>query len=84
MKKSQWDDHEIEDLLSKMPEVKDRRNPKTIYANAMKTRPREKKSRSRILYTGAAAALIFFSVFISFFFLQQFDLQQNPPFHLNI
>ncbi len=77
MKKSQWDDNEIKDLLSKMPEVQDRRDPKTIYANAMKTRSREKKSRSWILYTGAAAALLFFSVFISSNFLQQSTHEQN-------
>lgn len=56
MKKSEWSDREIEELLRKMPKIQDYRDPRDIYQNLSFKR---RKSPSWVLPSIAAAAALF-------------------------
>lgn len=61
MKKSEWSDKQLEDLLSQMPKIKDERDPREIYQN-ITVRMNKRKQRTWIMPATAAAlaAVLFF------------------------
>lgn len=59
MKKSEWSDYELEELLRQMPKIEDLRHPCDIYQN-----PPLKKRKSRILFPGIATAAVFVPLLI--------------------
>ncbi|MED3551202.1 GerMN domain-containing protein [Cytobacillus praedii] len=61
MKKSEWSDKQLEDLLSQMPKIKDERDPHEIYQN-ITVRMNKRKQRVWVMPTAAAAlaAVLFF------------------------
>ncbi|GLB58036.1 hypothetical protein [Cytobacillus sp. NCCP-133] len=63
MRKSELSDEQIEQLLSQMPKIKDRRNSREIYQN-IELKLEKRKQRTWILPTAAAAAalLLFFII----------------------
>lgn len=62
MKKSEWSDKQLEELLRQMPKIHDHRNPRDIYQNL----PIKKKKRPAWLIPGfaAAAALLLFFLLV--------------------
>ncbi|MFS0863514.1 GerMN domain-containing protein [Fredinandcohnia sp. 179-A 10B2 NHS] len=74
MKKSEWNDEQLEQMLMQMPTIKDHRNPREIYQNiSLKV---NKKKRKKVWFVPtiatAAAALLFFILAPSF--LNNFNL----------
>ncbi|WP_108672293.1 hypothetical protein [Peribacillus acanthi] len=69
MKRSQWTDHDVEDLFSKLPKIKDERSPQEIFANIQQA-TRKKKSVQRWLpaMAGVAAVFLFGIITSSYFF----------------
>lgn len=61
MKKSLWEENEIESLFNRLPKVEDVRNAQTIFAaiDAVKSTKRKKQYRYRALFVSAAAIFIF-------------------------
>ena len=61
MKKSEWSDKDLEELLRQMPKVKDSRDPEDIYQN-ITIRMNKRKTRNWIMPSAAAACalLLFF------------------------
>lgn len=59
MKKSEWSDREIEELLMQMPKIQDHRDPRDIYQNLSL---KKRKTKSWLLpgLAAAAAVLLFF------------------------
>ncbi len=53
MKRSEWSDNELEELLRQMPKVKDHRDPRDIYQNISL---KKRKTKSWLLPGMAAAA----------------------------
>ncbi|PAE43811.1 GerMN domain-containing protein [Bacillus sp. 7884-1] len=73
MKKSEWSDKQLEELLRQMPKIEDHRNPRDIYQNlSIKKR---KKSAWLIPGFAAIAALLLFFILIPRFIdgTQSFD-----------
>lgn len=73
MKKSEWSDKQLEELLRQMPKIEDHRNPRDIYQNlSIKKR---KKSAWLIPGFAATAALLLFFILIPRFIegTQSFD-----------
>ncbi|WHZ01582.1 hypothetical protein QNH48_21680 [Neobacillus sp. YX16] len=73
MKKSEWSDKQLEELLRQMPKIEDHRNPRDIYQNlSIKKR---KKSAWLIPGFAATAALLLFFILIPRFLegTQSFD-----------
>jgi hypothetical protein len=73
VKKSEWSDKQLEELLRQMPKIEDHRNPRDIYQNlSIKKR---KKSAWLIPGFAATAALLLFFILIPRFFegTQSFD-----------
>ncbi|TDL77029.1 hypothetical protein E2R56_02295 [Rhodococcus qingshengii] len=73
MKKSEWSDKQLEELLRQMPKIEDHRNPRDIYQNlSIKKR---KKSAWLIPGFAATAALLLFFILIPRFIegTQPFD-----------
>lgn len=62
MKKSEWSDREIEELLMQMPKIKDHRNPRDIYQNLSLKKRRTKTWVLPSLATAAAILLFFILV----------------------
>ncbi|MDQ1145214.1 hypothetical protein QE429_002041 [Bacillus sp. SORGH_AS 510] len=62
MKKSEWSDREIEELLMQMPKIKDHRNPRDIYQNISLKKRRTKTWVLPSLATAAAILLFFILV----------------------
>lgn len=73
MKKSEWSDKQLEELLRQMPKIEDNRNPRDIYQNLSI----KKRKRTAWLLPGfaAAAALLLFFILIPRFLegTQSFD-----------
>ncbi|MEH6994644.1 hypothetical protein V7075_18350 [Neobacillus drentensis] len=73
MKKSEWSDKQLEELLRQMPKIEDHRNPRDIYQNLSI----KKRKRSAWLIPGlaATAALLLFFILIPRFLegTQSFD-----------
>ncbi|MFP7297799.1 hypothetical protein [Neobacillus niacini] len=73
MKKSEWSDKQLEELLRQMPKIEDHRNPRDIYQNLSI----KKRRRPAWLIPGfaAAAALLLFFILVPRFFegTQTFD-----------
>ncbi|WP_163101037.1 hypothetical protein [Peribacillus alkalitolerans] len=69
MKRSQWTDHEVEELFSKLPGIKDERSAQEVLAN-IQLATRKKKSVQRWLpaMAGIAAVFLFAIITSSFFF----------------
>ncbi|WP_066060870.1 hypothetical protein [Neobacillus soli] len=59
MKKSEWSDREIEELLMQMPKIQDHRDPRDIYQN-LSLKKRKMKSWLLPGLAAAAAVLLFF------------------------
>ncbi|KOP83286.1 GerMN domain-containing protein [Cytobacillus solani] len=61
MKKSEWSDEQLKELLSQMPKIKDERDPREIYQN-ITIRMNKRKQRTWIMPSAAAAlaAVLFF------------------------
>lgn len=61
MKKSEWSDNELKELLSQMPKIKDERDPREIY-QSITIRMNKRKQRTWVMPTAAAAlaAVLFF------------------------
>ncbi|MEH7302432.1 hypothetical protein [Neobacillus drentensis] len=62
MKKSEWSDRELEELLMQMPKIKDHRNPRDIYQNLSLKRRKTKSWLLPSLATAAALLLFFILV----------------------
>jgi hypothetical protein len=62
VKKSEWSDREIEELLMQMPKIKDHRNPRDIYQNFSLKKRRTKTWVLPSLATAAAILLFFILV----------------------
>ncbi|MGG3561411.1 hypothetical protein ABES03_07375 [Neobacillus rhizosphaerae] len=62
MKKSEWSDRELEELLMQMPKIKDHRNPRDIYQNLSLKRRKTKTWLLPSLATAAALLLFFILV----------------------
>jgi hypothetical protein len=73
VKKSEWSDKQLEELLRQMPKIEDHRNPRDIYQNLSI----KKRKRTAWLIPGfaAAAALLLFFILVPRFFegTQSFD-----------
>ncbi|MDQ0219028.1 hypothetical protein ELQ35_09885 [Peribacillus cavernae] len=61
MKRSQWNENDIEELLKNLPNIKDRRHPKDIYQN-IESRIHRKRSNNWIPLIAAMAALFVLAV----------------------
>lgn len=57
MRKSEWSDKQLEELLRSMPKIEDHRDPRDIYQNVM-MKVHKKKQRSWIIPSVASAAAI--------------------------
>ncbi|MEH7224239.1 hypothetical protein V7112_10585, partial [Bacillus sp. JJ1566] len=67
MKKSEWNDEQLEQMLSQMPTIKDNRKPQEIYQNiSLKTNKRKKKVWIVPTIASVAAALLLFILAPSF------------------
>jgi hypothetical protein len=66
VKKSEWSDKQLEELLRQMPKIEDHRNPRDIYQNLSI----KKRKRTAWLIPGfaAAAALLLFFILVPRFF----------------
>ena len=62
MKKSEWSNRELEELLMQMPKIKDHRNPRDIYQNLSLKRRKTKTWLLPSLATAAALLLFFILV----------------------
>lgn len=62
MKKSEWSDNEIEELLRQMPKIQDHRHPRDIYQNL--SIKKQKRSIHLVPYIAAAAALLLFFILV--------------------
>jgi hypothetical protein len=62
VKKSEWSDRELEELLMQMPKIKDHRNPRDIYQNLSLKRRKTKSWLLPSLATAAALLLFFILV----------------------
>ena len=58
MKKSEWSDKQLEELLRQMPKIQDHRNPRDIYQNL--SRKKRKQPAWVIPAFATAAALLLF------------------------
>ncbi|UAC47116.1 hypothetical protein K6959_10160 [Bacillus aquiflavi] len=60
MKKSKWDDEQLEELLRQMPKVTDYRDPRDIYQNiSSKIKKRKKQNWMMPAFAGAVSLLLF-------------------------
>ncbi len=75
MKKSEWSDYELEELLRQMPKIQDYRNPRDIYQNLSL---KKRKPLTRLLpgIAAAAALLLFFILGPKLLDGQQFSSNQ--------
>lgn len=64
MKKSEWSDEQLENLLKQMPKIKDHRNPQDIYQN-ISTKVK-KHRRNRWVFSSVATAAALLLIFILF------------------
>ncbi|PLT34834.1 hypothetical protein [Bacillus sp. V5-8f] len=64
MKKSQWNKEDIEELLKKLPEIKDKRNPNEMFQSVMLKTGKQKK-RNWIPIIAAVSALFLLAVLAS-------------------
>lgn len=64
MRKSEWSDKQLEELLSKMPKIEDNRDPRDIYQN-ITLKLNKKKQRSWIIPSVASAAAILLFVILT-------------------
>ncbi|WP_078545999.1 hypothetical protein [Litchfieldia alkalitelluris] len=62
MKRSEWSDEQLEQLLTQMPPMKDNRNPQEIYQNISLQVKKKRKTTWVVPSIAAAAALILFFV----------------------
>ncbi|WP_449620280.1 negative regulator of sigma-X activity, partial [Robertmurraya sp. Marseille-Q9965] len=63
MKRSEWNDKQLEDLLSNMPKIKDHRDPRDIYQN-ITIKMSKKKQRSWVVPSVATAAAVLLLVIL--------------------
>ncbi|WP_102274711.1 hypothetical protein [Cytobacillus massiliigabonensis] len=64
MKKSEWSDNQLKELLSQMPKIKDERDPSEIFQN-ITVRMNKRKQRTWIMPTAAAAlAAVLFLILV--------------------
>ncbi|MEQ2528184.1 GerMN domain-containing protein [Bacillaceae bacterium CLA-AA-H227] len=64
MKRSEWSDEQLEDLLSNMPKIQDHRDPRDIYQNITITM-NKKKQRSWVVPSVATAAAVLLFVILA-------------------
>lgn len=64
MRKSEWSDKQLEELLSNMPKIEDHRDPRDIYQN-ITLKLNRKKQRSWIIPSVASAAAILLFVILT-------------------
>lgn len=64
MRKSEWSDKQLEELLQNMPKIKDHRDPRDIYQN-ITLKLNKKKQRSWIIPSVATAAAILLCVILT-------------------
>lgn len=64
MKKSEWSDEQLENLLKQMPKIKDHRNPQDIYQNI--SAKVKKHKRNRWVFSSVAIAVALLLIFILF------------------
>ncbi|MFT4413140.1 hypothetical protein ACLM5H_04685 [Fredinandcohnia humi] len=78
MKKSEWNDEQLENLLAQMPTIKDNRSPREIYQNiSLKVNKKKKKNWVVPSIATAAAALLLFILAPTFFNNSSFDLSSS-------
>ncbi|RDI41296.1 hypothetical protein [Falsibacillus pallidus] len=65
MKKSEWDDHRIEELFKAMPKIHDERSPHEIYEKIQQTQKASKRKLPAVFsFSAAAAAVVLIIVLI--------------------
>ncbi len=77
MKKSEWNDEQLEHLLSQMPIVKDNRDPREIYQSISSKVKRKKKNTWIIPSLATAAALLLIALIGPSFLNTSFDTSQG-------
>ncbi|WRP05118.1 hypothetical protein U9J35_14450 [Rossellomorea aquimaris] len=73
MKQSEWKDRDIEDLVKKLPQIKDDRTPQSIYAKMESKNKKTFFAFNRFIPTVAALAAIFIMVMLAPTVLNQFN-----------
>ncbi|MGF3103497.1 hypothetical protein [Rossellomorea sp. DUT-2] len=73
MKQSEWKDRDIEDLVRKLPQIKDDRTPQSIYAKMERKNKKTFIAFNRFIPTVAALAAIFIMVMLAPTVLNQFN-----------
>ncbi|MGM0852925.1 MAG: hypothetical protein ACQEWI_10000 [Bacillota bacterium] len=73
MKQSEWKDRDIEDLVKKLPQIKDDRTPQSIYAKMERQNKKTFFAFNRFIPTVAALAAIFIMVMLAPTVLNQFN-----------
>ncbi|MFC7783495.1 MULTISPECIES: hypothetical protein [unclassified Rossellomorea] len=73
MKQSEWKDRDIEDLVKKLPRIKDDRTPQSIYARMERQNKKRFFALNRLIPTVAALAAIFIMVMLAPTVLNQFN-----------
>jgi hypothetical protein len=73
LKQSEWKDRDIEDLVKKLPQIKDVRTPQSIYAKIERQNKKKFIAFNRFIPTVAALAAIFIMVMLAPTVLNQFN-----------
>lgn len=73
MKQSEWKDRDIEDLVKKLPQIKDDRTPQSIYAKMERQNKKTFIALNRFIPTVAALAAVFIMVMLAPTLLNQFN-----------
>jgi hypothetical protein len=80
VKRSEWKDHDIEELLKKLPKVKDKQTPQEIYASIERKKHKNKVYRTRWITALSTVTVLFILVLLSpalFSNLDQFPLEKG-------
>ncbi|BCB04578.1 hypothetical protein [Bacillus sp. KH172YL63] len=73
MKKSEWKDRDIEELVKKLPHIKDERDPRTIYAQLERQSKKRPALTKRFVPAIAALAALFILVLLAPALIGQMD-----------
>ncbi|MCA1063232.1 GerMN domain-containing protein [Rossellomorea sp. AcN35-11] len=83
MKKSEWKDRDIEELVRKLPQISDDRTPQSIYANIERQNKKRLISFNRVIPTVAALAVMFILVMLAPSVLNQFNEESMEKSEMN-
>lgn len=64
MRKSQWSDSQLEEMIRQMPKIKDHRDPRDIYQN-IASRTKKRKRAAWLIPSAAAAAAFFLLILLA-------------------